>query len=253
MAPGLRSGEKGERNDDVIIAFLKSSEFMEIVRSIAEDVTNPLKEEIKMLKEEVHALRQTNDNLVKEFQLKSEITINHENINTSRNAIDKDSVHKVTYADKLNSGKKAVKKQDLNTGEKEKIVSKNNEDTLTSSNTGSSTNIRSEIKRYRKSNIIYGTAESNCNIKAVAKYAHLHVYRLDPKLSLEEMDDYLKSQNISNAKLEKLPSKRPEEYSSFRVSVPMDIMNDVKNPSLWPKDACINRFFFHRPKKDVKI
>ncbi|KAK9729729.1 hypothetical protein QE152_g15787 [Popillia japonica] len=103
--------------------------------------------------------------------------------------------------------------------------------------------------------VIYGTAQTDCTIKAVARYAHLHVssYRLDPSLTVEELDNYLKSRNILNAKLEKLQSKRPDEYSSFRVSVPMDVIEDVKNPATWPKDACINRFFFRLLKKDIKI
>lgn len=56
---------------------------------------------------------------------------------------------------------------------------------------GSSKNIGPENKHYRKSNIIYGTAENTCNIKATPKYVHFHVYRLDPNLSVGEFDIYL--------------------------------------------------------------
>lgn len=210
-----------------------------------------LKEEIESLKDELKKIRQTNDNLLKLLELGNENKPSEENVNITQTSHDTIS-SKVTYADKLNNKKKSNKKPSTSEEENAKPTMKTNINPNVSKdiNTSNYTDMRAAKRNDRKSNTIYGTAESDCAIKAVARYAHLHVYRLDPDLSVEQLSNYLKTKNILNSKVEKLQSKYPEQYSSFKVSVPLSCLEDIKNPNLWPKDTGINRFFYRLQKKE---
>ncbi|CAH0563145.1 unnamed protein product [Brassicogethes aeneus] len=105
-------------------------------------------------------------------------------------------------------------------------------------------NKKNKPKQSTNKNIIYG---KNSNIQGVPKLAHLHVYRIDPKTTPNELTDMLKK-NIPEVKCESLTQKYPELYSSFKVSFYEDNFSKAMDPELWPFCACINRFFHVRPK-----
>lgn len=94
----------------------------------------------------------------------------------------------------------------------------------------------------RNQNTITGTAQGT-NLKGVKQYRHFHLYRLSPETTTKDIIDYLKTQNI-DAKCEKLVSKYPDEYSSFKLSVEESHQIAIENTQLWPAGARINRFLF---------
>ncbi|XP_044753948.1 uncharacterized protein LOC123313237 [Coccinella septempunctata] len=73
------------------------------------------------------------------------------------------------------------------------------------------------------------------SIKGAIKYGYLHVCKLDPSLKPEALVEHLNTNGFNNIICEKLESKRPEEYSSFKLTVPAQNFEEIKNPALWPE------------------
>ena len=96
--------------------------------------------------------------------------------------------------------------------------------------------------------MIQGSA-SNIVLKGTPKFAHLHVSRLDKDTTQEVVLQYLRTSGFSTAECEKVISKYPDRYSSFKISVPFAQLNEVKKPDLWPSGACINPFLWHIQNK----
>ena len=90
-------------------------------------------------------------------------------------------------------------------------------------------------------------------LKGTLEYAHLHVCGLEPNTSETDIMTYLTSKNIKNAKCSKIDSKRPEEYASFKLSVPKNIQEEAKKPELWPSGVRINRFLESIYKRKQKM
>ena len=70
-------------------------------------------------------------------------------------------------------------------------------------------------------NLIEGTCE-DVEIKGVSKSMSYHVCRLEPNLTEDKLEQYLISKNIKDVICEKLQSKWPQLYSSFKITVPSD-------------------------------
>ncbi|KAL3269397.1 hypothetical protein HHI36_008467 [Cryptolaemus montrouzieri] len=85
-------------------------------------------------------------------------------------------------------------------------------------------------RRKRKTNTIKGTNEGSSEIKGVKRYAHFHVFGIHTDISTEQLTETLKKKSLSNLKCEKVTSKRPEEYSSFKISVIYEEQEIIKNP-----------------------
>lgn len=89
---------------------------------------------------------------------------------------------------------------------------------------------------------IYGTA-INTELKGTTtRYAHLHVYGLDPTTSDASITQHLKVNGITDIKLEKLKSKHPHNYASYKLSVPFEMLKEIKTSNFWPCGVKINRF-----------
>ncbi|XP_015833986.2 uncharacterized protein LOC103312450 [Tribolium castaneum] len=99
----------------------------------------------------------------------------------------------------------------------------------------------------RKKSMIGSSASTV--LKSVPKSAHLHLSRLDPDTKVENILDYIKP-HVSKANCERLQSKNPTLYSSFKLSVPLGELEQVMNSSIWPCGVTINRFFFRRPQNN---
>nr|CAH7751745.1 unnamed protein product [Callosobruchus chinensis] len=84
-------------------------------------------------------------------------------------------------------------------------------------------------------------------IKGVPKYVDLHVSRISPETSKEDLYQLLKEE-FPEIKCETLNSKNPGIYSSFKVSIYGSNFLRAMNPNLWPLGACINRFLYRRQK-----
>lgn len=103
----------------------------------------------------------------------------------------------------------------------------------------------------RSDTVIKGSA-TNSILKGVEKQAHLHVYRLDKSTNVEDIVTHLKSNQFNKISCEKLQSKHPEEYTSFKISVPISDLDKIKNPDIWPTGTCINRYFLWKTSMKEK-
>ena len=102
----------------------------------------------------------------------------------------------------------------------------------------------------RKTKVITGTntASNMDTLKGVPKTAVLHVYRLNPETSEETLRNFI-IPHFPEVTCKKLKSRFSEKYASFQVSIFEKNFRKAMDPSLWPQDACIQRFFF-KPKKN---
>ena len=96
--------------------------------------------------------------------------------------------------------------------------------------------------------VIRGTA-TNATIQGTIQYAHLHVCGLHPNTTIDSIIEYMKSKSFDNVKCEKLQAKRPDEYASFKVSLPLESLDDARQPELWPTGVRLNRFLERIYKK----
>lgn len=98
---------------------------------------------------------------------------------------------------------------------------------------------------------IVGTSTSS-NLKVVPKehVAHLHVSRLSPSTTNDELKDFF-GELIPNVTCEKLISRRPEIYSSFKVTLPAELLQKVLDPNFWPEGVAVNKFFMKRRQSSI--
>lgn len=100
--------------------------------------------------------------------------------------------------------------------------------------------------------VVYGSKCDLGDIKGVPRMGYVHVSKLDPKTTADSVSRYL-DQIVPSCKCEMLDSRFPEIYSSFKVSVPLDNVDKIMNPSVWPTGVRLNRFFHRRPSLPVKV
>lgn len=113
-------------------------------------------------------------------------------------------------------------------------------------------NIESDINldrpaRSRKNRSVLigsGADLSSCPFKAASlvKFKHFHVTNLDVDVNENELCSYLKS-FAPNVAVKKLQSRNPDRYSSFKVSVPHDEVDNIQVAEIWPKEVVLNHFF----------
>lgn len=88
---------------------------------------------------------------------------------------------------------------------------------------------------------------SNIVLKSVSKLAFLHVYKLHPETKVDDLREYL-IQRFPEIQVEKLTSKYPEHYSSFKITLNESHLSDAMNPEIWPENTHVNRFFHSRKR-----
>lgn len=97
-------------------------------------------------------------------------------------------------------------------------------------------------RRKRSSRAVVGTADDK-SIRGVPRMAHVHAYRLHPSTNAEDLSAFLLDAGFTGITCSALTSRRPNDYSSFKVSLPFDQLPNIRNPTLWPSGAKIDRFF----------
>ena len=81
--------------------------------------------------------------------------------------------------------------------------------------------------------------------------AHLHISRIHPDTTTEEIKLHVASKGVENVEVEKLNSLHPQAYSSFKFTIPFDKLKIVNEASMWPCKTQILCFFFPRKQKSV--
>lgn len=100
--------------------------------------------------------------------------------------------------------------------------------------------------------VVVGTGGDGTSVgvvRGVARTVDLHVYRIAPGTKAESLRDLLKPR-FPEVVCEELSSKHPEKYSSFKVGISEDNFGAAMEPSIWPVNTCVRRFF-HPWKKSA--
>lgn len=95
---------------------------------------------------------------------------------------------------------------------------------------------------------VIGSNNTVNTVTAVQKKSYLHVYRINPNTTVSDLDDYLK-QTAPNFGFRCEILRQSGESVSFKVSFPMEYVDKVYNPEIWPSGAAVRRFFFPRHRR----
>lgn len=82
----------------------------------------------------------------------------------------------------------------------------------------------------------------NLNLKAVQKKIPLFVSRLEPSTSTEDIINNF-TDKIPGMDCEKINTKYPESYSSFKITVNSQNYSEAVNPKNWPIGVLVKKFF----------
>lgn len=265
MAPDTRSTD--------VLTFLKSADFKNIIKEVIESETRLLREEIASLKSEVVILRESNIELLHvAANVPSWSGIVNKNKDNSNNL----SLNKSGKNSNLSSDikrpsavpvKNAVSLQVKNFPEPvrtsvipEKRVG--NSVVVRDEQSGDDTSRakwevqRSQRRKFQNKDCIHGNLKNSASaFKGVPKLIDFHVFNCAPNTTSEYLKNYLMDNaKIPDLKCEQIVSKYPDRYSSFKVSIPMNFVDNFKNPDIWPEYVSINKFYnrFFRPNASEK-
>ncbi|KAJ4430573.1 hypothetical protein ANN_19161 [Periplaneta americana] len=88
-------------------------------------------------------------------------------------------------------------------------------------------------------------------IKTVPKCVDLHVYRIDPDITVTDIKRMLISK-FPEVICEQLFGKNTKQYSSFKVTIYESNFRNAMSPSIWPYGACIIKFLHIRQRLPPK-
>jgi len=160
----------------------------------------------------------------------------------------------------MQSFSKVVQKNNDKTHELEKKQKSVMENLININNLNKADNVSNEnnfqtvsYKRKQKTNkhLIHGSGTNITSLTAAPKLGHIHVCGLHPEVTDIMVQNHLKHNDIANATCEKLNSKHPTEYASYKISFPIDFLEKVKNPSMWPQGVKVNKFFHNIQRKET--
>lgn len=273
MAPETRFGQS---NSELVMTFLKSEEFKSIIKEAIDSATNVLLEQIASLKNEVVMLRESNIEMVHlltNVPSNSGIGINKKTEPTIKSNISALNKSKQNEIREINTSTKSIDKKSM--GQKQEKYPRQNftatrrvEDKDEMMNTGDEKKDKQEVvdvwefQRNQKRRInknektVTGTLKQENTFKGVTRFFDYHVYNCEPQLTVEELRNYIKNDIlIPEVTCEKMNSKHPERYSSFKVSVPVNYIDNFKNPNVWPEHVCVNKFknYFLRERNSKEM
>ncbi|KAK9731459.1 hypothetical protein QE152_g13647 [Popillia japonica] len=167
MPPDTRQkSDKGDEN--IVINFLRGSEFGELIKSIVIKIIN---KEMKTIHDRINQLEFKIDNLVK----LTPATIEENPKSAKDNGNIKSNTTKTTDSRSTEfSYSNAVKRQPAQketTPNKDIVGNISIQDNI-------QTRSKQDDRRRRKMPIIYGSSDDNCTIKAATKYVHFHADNL---------------------------------------------------------------------------
>ena len=113
------------------------------------------------------------------------------------------------------------------------------------SNAIRSSEIRNKQYKYTTSHRkpIIGSNKNISSVKAVPKLGYLHVYRLNPSTTPQELCNFL-SQTAAHIHFKCDSLFKNEKTCSMMVTFPINHVREVYNPDIWPDGALVNRFIF---------
>lgn len=97
---------------------------------------------------------------------------------------------------------------------------------------------------------ITGKSCSSHKLIATDKKTFLFISRLSPNTTCEGITEFLNSNKEANYVVEKLTSKYPDQYASFKVGVPTSFIEDIFAPEYWPSNVFVSKY--KHPKLNTK-
>lgn len=105
--------------------------------------------------------------------------------------------------------------------------------------------VKNKNRKPRKT-LVVGTYSGAADVEGLDKFKAFHVSNLKPDTSVENLQNFLKNK-FSNVICEKLSSRYPNSYSSFKVLIPSSEYNKALEGSNWPNKVNVHHFF-HRKR-----
>lgn len=103
-------------------------------------------------------------------------------------------------------------------------------------------------KQNKQTKQIIGTSNiSVSTIKTVPKMGYVYVSRLDRDTTTVELENHLKHTAPDVRFIIEL-IRKTNISSSFKISFPLDFVQLIYDPSIWPEGAGVKRYFFPRTK-----
>lgn len=107
--------------------------------------------------------------------------------------------------------------------------------------------------RKRKGALVVGSSTGSTSVEGLDRFKAFHVSNLRPDTTEDNLKNFLKK-NFSNVICEKLVSRYPEEYASFKVLIPRSEYEKALDSENWPNKVNVHHFFhrrkIHRPQID---
>lgn len=212
--------ERTIRNQCVIIELLQMTKLSSPVSSTNKSVTDVASSTVIADKPEMDVNRIRNENVQKHLLIKSNDKLSPTTAYSLKNHIT------------LNQAKTAI------TEAQNTINRKNN---------------KSEPNRLKDSRVnndkqtkIVGTKNnSECPLKVATNKVHLHVNKLEPKTTEEDMINYL-VEVFPEVTVEKLKSKHSHYHSSFKVTINECNHQRAITPDVWPEGAEVRNFTYRK-------
>ncbi|KAK9685157.1 hypothetical protein QE152_g38264 [Popillia japonica] len=100
-------------------------------------------------------------------------------------------------------------------------------------------------KKTSRQKSIMGNNDSTITLKTVPKKAYLHLDRMHPETTPENLLQYLQLA-APEIRFDCEQIRRDNITTSFKITYPIEKIEEVYNPKLWPKGAIIRRYFVPR-------
>lgn len=126
------------------------------------------------------------------------------------------------------------------------------QDDVTHTNNQPWTSVVRKAKRWRNNmrDPVVGELQTDkAKLRAVPRRAFIHVTRLHPQTTCEDVVESLKK-DLSGVVCERLQSRFPGSYASFKVTINQSDFDKAMDPLLWPEGSLVRQFF---QKRRIKV
>lgn len=97
---------------------------------------------------------------------------------------------------------------------------------------------------HRRRKPVIGTNNNDkSGVKTTTKMGYLHLYRIDKDTTCDSVKDHLKH-TAPHIPFECELLKNDERSASFKLEFPINYVNEVYNPEIWPMGAAVRRYWF---------
>ncbi|KAK9882620.1 hypothetical protein WA026_016683 [Henosepilachna vigintioctopunctata] len=97
--------------------------------------------------------------------------------------------------------------------------------------------------------LVVGTDSGAADVEGLDKFKAFHVSNLKPETNVESLQNFLKNK-FSKVKCEKLTSRYPDSYASYKVLIPSSEYSKALDTSSWPNKVTVNHFFHKKTKQN---